>query len=620
MISTKQKYNQSFSLIFNNLSSIGLSSIGLSTIGLSSLRLLSICLLFTQLINAQKKDDIGTEVVNVVKPYTPTISDAYKVKEVPPSEDAETTKKEDVKYQIFSFPVASTFVPAKGKAQGVEKPKEEKLWPNYATVGYGNYTTLNAELFVTHDIDDSQYAGGMFRYLSSGGGIDGVALDDNFSEISIGGLYGYIKNETSFKLDLGYKRDGYNWYGLPLENPNYIPIAPLSVDPLHVFNTFKVGSEFAVSKSFFEKVNVNFIGFTDDYGSRENRFIIKPNFNFDFRNTSVKMKFNLDYANTSFDKTFQLTTPPVGADFKIDKSHLLFSGNPSFMILKDDLSVELGAEFTYLARLKNTFGGQEQGNDSDFYIYPKIKASYKLVGDLMVFVAGAEGGLQQNTYENFALQNKFISPTLDIMPTDNMYNIYAGLNGKLTNSVAYNIRASYDSSKNKALFVTNPYLSSPSENYSYGNSFNVVYDNIKTISFYGELKADINKDIALGINGQVNSYNTDAQKEAWNLPTVKVTFTSDFNVGKKFYAGTQLFYVGERKDQFTNYTGFANPDSVQTLEGYFDINAHIGYKHTERLNFFLKGNNLANQNYQRWLNYPVQGVQVIGGASYKFDF
>ena len=33
---------------------------------------------------AQKKDEnIGTEVVNVVKPYTPTISDAFKVKETP---------------------------------------------------------------------------------------------------------------------------------------------------------------------------------------------------------------------------------------------------------------------------------------------------------------------------------------------------------------------------------------------------------------------------------------------------------------------------------------------------------------------------------------------------------
>ena len=28
-------------------------------------------------------ENIGTEVVNVVKPYTPTISDAFKVKEVP---------------------------------------------------------------------------------------------------------------------------------------------------------------------------------------------------------------------------------------------------------------------------------------------------------------------------------------------------------------------------------------------------------------------------------------------------------------------------------------------------------------------------------------------------------
>ena len=33
-----------------------------------------------QQLSAQKKDDnIGTEVVNVVKPYSPTISDAFKV-------------------------------------------------------------------------------------------------------------------------------------------------------------------------------------------------------------------------------------------------------------------------------------------------------------------------------------------------------------------------------------------------------------------------------------------------------------------------------------------------------------------------------------------------------------
>jgi hypothetical protein len=29
--------------------------------------------------------------------------------------------KEKIKYTIFSFPVASTFTPSKGKAEGVEK-------------------------------------------------------------------------------------------------------------------------------------------------------------------------------------------------------------------------------------------------------------------------------------------------------------------------------------------------------------------------------------------------------------------------------------------------------------------------------------------------------------------
>jgi outer membrane receptor protein involved in Fe transport len=579
-----------------------------------------LAVLTIQFVFAQKDDTIGTEVVNVVKPYTPTISDAFKIKEVPNLDDAETANKETIKYQIFSFPVASTFTPAKGKAAVVEKAVAEKLFPNYATVGYGNYNTINAELFVTHDIDNYQYAGGMFRYLASGGGIKGVPVNDNFYDASIGAMYGYNREDTQFKLDVGYKREGYNWYGLPLDNPNFIPFNYSNLKPQHTYNTLKVGSELGVSKSFFEKLNVNYIGFSDDYGSRENRFIIKPNFNFDLGKTAVKLKFNLDYANTSFDRNYQLSIPLPNTTFNIEKSNLIFSGNPSFTFLKDDLSIELGAEIAYLGQLKNTFAGISQGSDNGIYIYPKIKASYKLVGDLMVFVAGADGGLIQNTYENFVTQNKFLSPTLDMLPTDNQFNIYAGLRGKLANSLAYNLKASYDMSNNLALFKSNQYLSSTYDNYTFGNSYNVVYDKVKTISFFGELKADVNKNLSLGINGQVFSYNTDTQAEAWNLPTVKVAFTSDFNIGQKFYAGTQLFYVGERKDQFTNFTGFPNPDSIQTLEGYFDINAHVGYKHNERLTIFLKGNNLANQNYQRWLNYPVQGAQGILGASYKFDF
>jgi hypothetical protein len=72
----------------------------------------------------RQKDTIDTDVVNVVKPYTPTISDAFKVKETPTLDDSTNTTKKEVKYNIFSIPVASTFTPAKGKAATVDKEKQ----------------------------------------------------------------------------------------------------------------------------------------------------------------------------------------------------------------------------------------------------------------------------------------------------------------------------------------------------------------------------------------------------------------------------------------------------------------------------------------------------------------
>ena len=228
---------------------------------------------------------------------------------------------------------------------------------------------------------------------------------------------------------------------------------------------------------------------------------------------------------------------------------------------------------------------------------------------------------------HFVEQNSFVSPTLFIAPTDNKFDIYAGLKGKLASSVAFNVRGSLKNEDNKALFVSNEYIlgNTNTEGYAYGNSFNVVYDNVKTISFFGELKADFSKNVSFGINGTYNNFTSDVQAEAWNLPQLKVGTTLDFNLTEKWYAGTNVFFVGERKDVVTVQDDLSiNPGTYTqqevTLDSYFDLNAHVGYKYNARLTAFLKGNNLANQQYNRWANFPVQGIQVMLGANYKFDF
>ncbi|NDP27182.1 MAG: TonB-dependent receptor [Flavobacterium sp.] len=579
--------------------------------------LLSICLFLSQFSFAQKKDpkkdeNIGTEVVNVVKPYTPTISDAFKVSETPVVDDAENTKKEAIKYSIFSFPVASTFTPSKGRAEGVEKEKQAHLFNNYVTLGVGNYGTLNAELFVNQDLNDNNYVGGMFRHFSSQGGIKDVELDDAFFDTSIDLTYGIRQRDLSWNVDLGYQNQIYNWYGLPADfgttlTPNDRANLIRGIDPMQSYNTIYLGSTIAIEDSFVKEASVKFNHFSDAFGSSENRFYAKPSFEFNISDKLIKTNFIVDYLGGSFKKDYTNTNA-------IKYGFTNFGIAPSFVMNEDDWTLNIGIGLFYSLDSEN--------ENNKFLIYPQINASYKVVGDLMIFYAGAEGNLEQNTYSDFVGENPFLSPTLDIKPTDKQYDIYAGLKGKLTNSVSYNLRASYVNERDKALFKSNNYTeNSANEGYAFGNSMQVVYDDMKTTSFYGELKADISDDVTLGVDGTFCSYTTNFQSEAWNLPAIKVNAKLDFNITEKWYAGVAAFYVGDRKDQKLN-TDLVNvmAPSPITLERYFDVNAHLGFKYNDQLTAFLKANNVMNKGYQKWLDYPVQGFQVVLGANYKFDF
>ena len=572
---------------------------------MKNLKYIVITILFSNILSAQKKDEnIGTEVVNVVKPYTPTISDAFKVKETPTLEDEETSKKENIQYNIFSFPVASTFTPSKGKAANVDKSAQEKIFSNYLTLAAGNYGTVNAELFVTENISNTDYFGGMLRHNSSQGGIKEVVLDDKLFNTALDLTYGSRTRTLSWNADAGYQHQVYNWYGI---RPNYFDQAIINaIDEQQTYHNLYLGGRLSLGDSFVKESSIKFNRFWDAFGSAENRFVLKPSFQFDIIEEKINVDLIVDYISGSFEKDFS------GLN-QIDYGFTNFGVQPSIAINKDDLSLNAGVGFFYSA-------AQESG-ESKFFIYPQITGSYKVVGDLMIAYAGIEGSLKQNSYKEFVDQNFFVSPTLGIAPTDQKYDIYLGLKGKLANSVSYNVRASYLNEQNKALFKSNGLTTTnaSTDGYIFGNSFGVVYDHVKTIGFFGELKADFSKNVSFGINGTFNSFSTDVEKDAWNLPELNVASTLDVTITPKWYAGLKFFFVGEREEQFADTS---QPEGFQnfTLKSYFDLNAHIGYKHNERLTFFLKGNNLANQDYQRWLYFPVQGIQVMAGASYKFDF
>ncbi len=555
---------------------------------------------FTLFAHAQD-DDLGTEVINVVRPYTPSVSDAFKIEETPSLTDSVTTQKKQVDYSIFSVPVASTFTPAKGKATTVERKRPEKIFGNYATLGLGNYSSALGEFYSNFEISREDNVDFFFKHNSSQGGIEDVVLDDKFYNSSLDVNYTSRQRDMSYNLGLGLLHQLYNWYGLA---PEYMAFAELADETgvNHSYIGVAAKGNLTFDDMIFSEGDVMVRYFGDSYSSSEINAQVQPKFTFDLGGQDVGLNFDVNYLNGSFDRTY--FDPNIG----IQHSYLNSGAHPYVRFQNDDFSINLGAKVVY--------GMDMENSESDFFIYPKVEASLKLVDEFVTLYAGVDGDLIQNTYYDFTQENPFLSPTLTIAPTDKQYEGFGGIKGKFTNTISYNLKGSYKNEIAKPLFVSNPLVNislEPSpEGYQFGNSFGVEYDDVTTLEVFGEIQAEITANVTLGLNASYFNYTTDVLPEAFNLPELKASAFLNAAFSDKVFGGFSLFYVGERKDLFDS--------NVRTLDGYLDANIHLGYNINSQFTIFAKGSNLLGETYEKWLNTPVLGIQVLAGATYKFDW
>lgn len=574
---------------------------------------------------AQKDStNIGTETVTVTKAYTPTISDAFKIKSIPNINDSIALQKKKIDYSIFSVPVASTFTPNKGTASKVKKTPPPILYNSYASAGGGNPANVMAKFYTSRTIDrESGYTVGL-EHNSSRADIDGIVLDNFYSNSELEGSYKKRDRDYDWGVDLGFQHQLYNWYGTPegLFDESPFNEGLINVDARQNYFMAEVGTHINLEDSYFKNAELKYRRFWDAVKSGENRLIFTPEFEVPVTDETFGVKFKVDYVNGNFENANLNNAENLQ---EINYSHLQLGVNPSLTMLRDDLTLNLGVNLVY--------GLDGERSDSNFFIYPVVTASYRLLNEVAIAYGGIEGELKQNSYYEFVEENPYVSPTLTIAPTDKQYDAYLGLRGQLFPNLSYNVKASYKAENRKPLFKLNPRndFRTDEKQYNLGNSFEVfsidgitIGDDVKTFSVFGELNVDVNRNFTLSVNGEYFNYTTETGLPAWNLPDIKGSLFLDYQIGEKWYAGANLFFIGERRDFSTtvvqNTLQQDFPATIIDLDSYFDANAHIGYRITDQLSAFVKGANLANNNYQRWANFRVQGLQVLAGATYKFDF
>ncbi len=563
---------------------------------------------------AQDEKDLGTETVTVVKPYSPTVSDAFKIKSAPILNDSIVLAKKEIRYSIFSVPVASTFTPAKGKAATVQKASPEKLYNSYVSLGLGNFNNALLDFYTSRDIDrGNQRVDIGLNHFSSRGDLDFTPLDTDFYNTKLEAAYSNRGRDFDWGISSAARHQLYNWYGLPEGDYDEATIA--GIDEKQQYFNVELGAHLNQEDSFLSKGEVFIKRFWDKVESAENRALISTSFNFPLSEEDLTITAKGDYVGGEFinaDVNNTANTPAIPySQFQVGIS-------PNILIVRDELTLNLGANLVY--------GMDGETNESNFYIYPQVTASYRLLDALVIVYGGVSGQLTQNSYADFVDDNPYVSPTLTIQPTDQQYDASIGFKGQLFPNLSYNIRGSYTAENRKPLFKLNPQNSfrDDEKGYYYGNSFEVFYDDVKTLGIFGELNVDVNRNFTLGINASIYQYDTETDNPAWNLPNLRGSLFMDYQIDEQWFMGANIFFVGEREDLSADVIPNAQPSdypaSILTLDSYFDANAHIGYRLSDQLSIFAKASNLANNDYQQWANFRVQSLQILAGVTYKFDF
>ena len=526
------------------------------------------------------------------------------------------TKKKKLSYTIFSAPVASTFIPKSGVVKGIDVGIKERIYDNYIAAGFGNYISPYFEAYLHNHTRFQSEFGLSAKYSASLENIENTVLDSNFSNLIASIFYKQEERYFDWKVTLNSERNEYNWYGLK-ENTFTENVINTIQENQH-YNYFNAVGEIDFLDAYIDKSSLSFSYFSDNYKSNE--ILINLNTDLDLpidfisrTLNNLNVKTSLEFLNGNFESDYANQN---------ELKYSIFTAkiNPQYNTNFAGFSLKLGTKL--IASLDS------ENNANNFLVYPDIKLQKEIIKDQINIYLGVFGDFYTNTYKNFSEQNPYISPTQFITQTAEKYNAFLGLNGVINNDISFNISGRIKEEQDKALFIRNNSKSTgvntsvngiELRGFEYGNSFTIIYDDVKTTSLLAELEYELTKNITLGTNFQFDNFTMATQSEAWNLPTIQTTIIGKYK-SNKWYATSNIFYVGERKDVLYTSISQSTLGTIQTLKSFVDVNVNGGYHFNDKFSAFLKLNNLLNTKYQRFANFNVQGFQVLGGITYKFDF
>lgn len=523
-----------------------------------------------------QKDTTKKQSIDITSSYKPVLRNAVKVNFSATNLPADTNKVVGP-YIIPPQNLFYTYQPVSLKPLALAMDSSLELGVrNFIKVGFGNYSTPFASAGFSFGDGKKELVNLTADYISSKGNIE----NQDYSKMNIKAMGSYFTDKNEVYGSIGLKQQEYNLYGYDHSLHNYT-----KSDVLQRFQDVSIHA--GIHNKDKNETGVNY----------------NPNIAISIFSNQNKLTESSLLINTPVEKTFgdvfsvkvslladitSYISKDLSANVKFNNN--IFQLSPELIFKKERFTIHAGVSPAWdngkLSVLPNIYG-QAQIKDKPFLVE-----------------AGLIGRFIKNSFRNLAEINPYLR-TLSIQQNTKETEFYGGIKASIGKHFNFSAKTGFISYNNFPLFINDTAADM--------KSFLVTNESKMTdlrlhadMSFVSQDKFTVTG--GLTFNGYTGMKDND---KAWG--TIPVEFTASM----RWWAFKQLMV----KSDFRSFSGspYVLKNNVQrTANGGADFSAGLEYAINKKFSAWLDLNNIFNNKYERWHNYQVYGLNVLGGVIYKF--
>lgn len=487
------------------------------------------------------------------------------------------------------------------------KEKLDPLYNTYARIGIGSNIMPLADIYFNSKRSRNAHWGLHFNHLSHWGKLKDKApahFDNNKAK-----LFGnWLLKDHKIGGDIDFYNNGLNYYGSYNDST-------LAKDSLRQrFNSIGAKVDFGTYKNDSAKLNYNitlgyynFLDKKQDWDTAqkhrgvENHIDLNTHLFYQYKKEVYSLDFGVMYNNYKYG--FEDSATWLGQG--LNDNNLIINLHPKVTTFGKNWRAFIGVDLIADLRQENKF-----------YIIPKGEFQYSFFNDILIPYIGITGHVKQYHFRTAAEENNFIRSGLTLKNEVNNLRPYIGFKGNLGKHVTFDVHASYGRYKNLNFYVQDTTFFPESR-------FNVIQDTANLVKVGASVGYQLGEKLKIDLEGNYYLYSVLHQPYAWNRPDFDLHLRGRYDLFDKIIISLDLSLEGGRKAPVYFNTG---AEGVKEENGtYFkpigfiaDANLGVEYRYTKRLSVFLNFNNFAAQRYQKWIDYPVVGFQVLGGLTFRF--